>query len=533
MSLQLSEKFSLPKEAVLWTFAFLAIRGAGKTYDAAKLAEQILKQGYPIVVFDPMGIWWGLRVGINGHEGFPILIIGGQHQDIPIPLQAAKKGFSIVDENKLREMVNAILQAGLSVIVDTSNLSSRTQQTRTVAFFADELFKRNARYGIRHVFIEEADVYVPQRPLGETQASHTAIDNLVRRGGNFNLGCTMISQRSAVIDKDVLSQANCLVVLRVLYVRDKDAIREWVKNAVKNEAEMKKLAKWYDSLKKLKNGEAWLYSPEHNDLFEKIQFGERETLHASREYFLKETWEQKNITLRDVTLFVKAYKAKIEPKPTVQPIKPSVTSVITAKDSGYSVIKREEPQKTTVGEAVGKTVAEPTVQQWKTVGETPSQIHNPQSALDKMEMRIPDQQEAQVQIPLPSSGTITSPSRTQYGPALEQAPDSVVQQSLPTIEIHQTRPILRLPVESLNEPTTALGRLAVVIVNREGSNPTRWTRKGLKDALVAHSWPTDGADEAIDQLIRWEILRLDKASYLWARRERIKTVETSPILGIQ
>src|SRR5256885_2590277 len=44
MSLQLSDKFSLPKDAVLWTFAFLAIRGAGKTYDAAKLAEQILKQ---------------------------------------------------------------------------------------------------------------------------------------------------------------------------------------------------------------------------------------------------------------------------------------------------------------------------------------------------------------------------------------------------------------------------------------------------------------------------------------------------------
>ena len=144
MSLQLSQKFSLPKEAVLWTFAFLAIRGAGKTYDAAKLAEQILKLGYPIVVFDPMGIWWGLRVGVNGHEGFPILIIGGQHQDIPIPLQSAKKGFSIVDETKLREMVNAILQAGLSVIVDTSNLSSRTQQTRTVAFFADELFEKVA-----------------------------------------------------------------------------------------------------------------------------------------------------------------------------------------------------------------------------------------------------------------------------------------------------------------------------------------------------------------------------------------------------
>jgi hypothetical protein len=359
MSLQLSDKFSLPKDAVLWTFAFLAIRGAGKTYDAAKLAEQMLKLGYPIVVFDPMGIWWGLRVGIDGHEGFPVVIVGGQHQDLAIPLQSAKKGFSVVDEQKLREMVNGILEAGLSVIVDTSTLSSRTQQTRTVAIFADELFKKNARFGMRHVFIEEADVYCPQKPLGETQASHTAIDNLVRRGGNFNLGCTMISQRSAVIDKDILSQANCLVALRILYVRDKDAIREWVKNAVKNEAEMRKLAKWYDSLKSLKNGEAWIYSPEHNDLFDKVQFGQRETLHASREYFLKETWEQKNITLKDVTQFVHEYKAKIEPA------KPKVQESPTGSQPGVPVPSRVQVSQ----EITGPTLDDPAVP----TGNSPSQ----------------------------------------------------------------------------------------------------------------------------------------------------------------
>jgi len=65
LSLQLSKKFSLPKEAALWAFVVLAIRGAGKTYDAAKLAEQMMRLGIPIVVFDPMGIWWGLRVGVE------------------------------------------------------------------------------------------------------------------------------------------------------------------------------------------------------------------------------------------------------------------------------------------------------------------------------------------------------------------------------------------------------------------------------------------------------------------------------------
>jgi hypothetical protein len=313
MSLQLSEKFALPKEASLWAFAILAIRGAGKSYDAAKMAEQMLKLGIPIVVLDPMGIWWGLRVGINGHQGLPVLIFGGDHADLLIPLSIGKnKRAEVVDEDKLRLAVNAILKSGLSIVLDTSRLS-RTQQTRAVGIFGDELFRKNAPYGVRHVFIEEADVYCPQKAMGETQASHTAIDNLVRRGGNFNLGVTMITQRAAVLDKDVLSQANCLIAMRLMWDPDKKTVQTWVQSRVKNEKEIRKLAKWYDSLKELKNGEAWVYSPEH-DIFERVQFGERETLHASRDFFLKESWEQKNIQLADVKQFVEEYRQKFEPK---------------------------------------------------------------------------------------------------------------------------------------------------------------------------------------------------------------------------
>ena len=310
MSLQLSSKFALPKDAVLWSFAIVAIRGAGKSYDAAKMAEEMLKLGIPIVVFDPMGIWWGLRVGVSPasdhvaveNPGMPVLIFGGRHQDLPIPTTTSKTKHEIIDEPRLRQTVNAILKAGLSVVLDTSELSI-TQQTRAVGIFGDELFRKNADYGTRHVFIEEADVYCPQKPRGETEMSHTAIDNLVRRGGNYNLGVTMITQRAAVLDKDVLSQANCLIAMRLMWQPDKKTVQSWVQSQVKNEREVKKLAKWYDSLKDLKNGEAWIYSPEH-DIFERVQFGERETLHASREFFLKETWEQKNITLRDVREFV-------------------------------------------------------------------------------------------------------------------------------------------------------------------------------------------------------------------------------------
>lgn len=482
MSLQLSSKFSLPREAVLWTFAFLAIKGAGKTYDAAKLAEQMLKHGFPIVVLDPIGIWWGLRVGIEGREGFPIVIIGGDHGDLGIPLHEAKKNYTIVDEAKLRQMVIGILLARLSVIVDTSRLKSRTQQTRTVAIFADELMNQNAKYGIRHVFIEEADQYCPQKPMGETQASHAAVDRLIRIGGNFNLGGTMITQRAAVLDKDVLSQTTCLVALRTVFVRDKNAIREWVKNAVKNEAEMKRLAKWYDSLKKLKNGEGWIYSPEH-DIFERVQFGQRETLHASREYFLQETWEQKNITLRDVTEFVKAYKAKIEPKPSVQTGKPSVASVITAKDSAVSAIKREISQAAPVGEAVDKTIGQPTVRWPETVGESPSQIHNSQPTLDKMEVRISPEQETPVQVHLSSPGPVESLGRTQYDPALGESSEQIV-----NFDLIEVRYVIHHKPDQETTLSTATqeGKTMYVMVNDRRGQPSGFSQ--IKEALQERAW---------------------------------------------
>lgn len=529
MSLQLSDKFSLPKDAPLWTFAFLAIKGAGKTYDAAKLAEQMIKNAVPIVVLDPMGIWWGLRVGVQG-EGLPVVIFGGDHADLHIPTILSKdKRHQIIDEDKLRQVVVAILQAHLSVVFDTSQLSI-TQQTRAVSIFCDTLYHKNAPYGIRHVFIEEADEYCPQEPKGEKQASKEAIDQLVRRGGNPNIGVTMITQRAAVLNKNVLSQTSCLFVLRIQWMKDKNTIREWVKDAVKDEREVKKLAKWYDSLKELKNGEAWVYSPEHDLDLVKVQFGERETLHATREYFLKETWEQKNITLTDVSLFIKAYKAKIEPKPTVQPIKPTVTSLIRATDSGETAIKREISQERPVGQADDKTIGTPTVQWRETVGKTSSQTDNKGPALDSMEMRIPTQQETPMQVHLPSTGPSEGTSRTQYGSTLEQTSQServTVLLSKPNLIVPIGRPRLMMD----EEPKTLLGKVCVVL-KRRGRKDMIF-KKTIMEGLASHGWAREDPSEVIAQLLRIELLMDKGKNGYYADLDRIEILEHEGVVQVQ
>lgn len=314
----ISKKLSLPEDAARWTFADLAIKGAGKTYAACVLAEEFINGGVPIVAIDPMGIWWGLRVGINSNAGLPVVVFGGRHADLPIPT-STEKSHEIVNEPKVRLMVKAILQARMSAVIDTSDFS-KSMSRRIVAIFISELYRLNQDYGVRHVFLEEADEWIPQRQrAGDAwaNAAFGAVDDLVRKGGNFLLGCTLITQRSAVLNKDVLTQINCLIALRILHKLDKDAVKTWIESVANPED--KRTLKFVDSLKDLKNGEAWVWHPEEPSIFERVQFRERTTLHATREYFTRSQFEQKDISMQDVGEFVAKFRKTFDPQKPVPP----------------------------------------------------------------------------------------------------------------------------------------------------------------------------------------------------------------------
>ncbi len=436
MTLRISETLELPNEAGTWTFAILAIKGAGKTYGACDLAEEMVKNNIPIVALDGLGIWWGLRVGVKGKQGLPIVVFGGQHQDLPIPLKFGKNTkIKIVDEDRLRLMVAAILEAGINAVLDTSEFS-KSMQRRMVATFVLELNHLNAHYGVRHVFIEEADMWCPQRGMtGDVAVSAGAIDDLVRRGGNFNLGCTLITQRSAVLNKDVLTQANCLIVLRILHKLDKDAVKTWVESVA--HPKDPKIMKWFDSLRELKNGEAYVWKPENPKIFKQIKFRKRETLHATREFFLSSA--PKNVKMMDVSEFVGKFKNVFEPKV-------------------------KEPPKTL-------QLQMPVEQLRKVAGDLPQiQFTNPFGSYRS-------------NAPLPQTPSIQSQ---------EEAPVITVPRTEATF-INQPRSYtFNLPEP---EPRTVLGRLLIVFMkytDRAGNR--KWTFSSILETLTNEGWPT-GEDE--------------------------------------
>jgi hypothetical protein len=88
--IHLSESLSLPNDAVTQPFAFLARRGAGKSYGAMKLAEGMLDIGAQVLAIDPVGIWYSLRIAADGKgKGYDLPIFGGLHADLQRKLAAA------------------------------------------------------------------------------------------------------------------------------------------------------------------------------------------------------------------------------------------------------------------------------------------------------------------------------------------------------------------------------------------------------------------------------------------------------------
>ncbi len=259
----LSPDLQLPVEAVTQTFGILAVKGAGKTNTGVVMVEELLERGQKVVIADPVGVWFGLRSTAAGDKaGYPIVIFGGDRGDLPITEADG-------------EMVASALVAGkFSAILDFSNFR-KNQQTRFMTDFAETLYRKN-RTPI-HFMIDEADAFAPQKPFRGQERMLGALEDIVRRGRARGIGCTMISQRPAVLNKNVLTQIEVLIVLRIVSPQDRDAIELWLEVNV----EKAKRKEVMESLASLKLGEAWVWSPSWLSIFKRVQIRRRGTFDSS------------------------------------------------------------------------------------------------------------------------------------------------------------------------------------------------------------------------------------------------------------
>ncbi len=91
-TLRIAKDLQLPLDAVTQTLAAIGRKGAGKTYLATKIAEEMLDAQAQVVALDPVGNWWGLRVGADGKsKGKELFVIGGDHGDVPLTPEAGAR----------------------------------------------------------------------------------------------------------------------------------------------------------------------------------------------------------------------------------------------------------------------------------------------------------------------------------------------------------------------------------------------------------------------------------------------------------
>lgn len=259
-ALRISDDLTLPVDASTGTFGILATKGAGKSNAGVVMAEEMYDVGIPWVAVDPKGDWWGIRSSSDGKgPGLPIIVFGGRHGDLPLEPTAG----ALIAE--------LVLTQRISCVVDVSQFT-KADTNRFLLAFGQHLFNHADDNEIEplHVFLEEAHEYLPQRVPGDEAKVVNAWQKIVKQGRFKGIGCTMISQRSSVLNKDVLELIDTLIVLRTMGPRSRKSIAEWVHDQDVDEGLLA-------SLPALKAGEAWVWSPGELGIIQRIQFRRRRT----------------------------------------------------------------------------------------------------------------------------------------------------------------------------------------------------------------------------------------------------------------
>lgn len=263
------KRFTLPPDFVTETAAILARRGGGKTYTGNVVAEGLLECGHQVVVIDPLNAWWGLRSSADGKRpGYPIVIFGGSRGDLPLDKGMGEGIADLVAENP-----------SFSCVLSLRHLSKGAQK-RFVTAFASRLFDRKGDEKLAtavHIFMDEADIFCPQQVMAREAEMVGAIDDLVRRGRQSGIGVTMITQRSAALNKNVLSQAELLIAGQITGSHDKKAILSWI---IDN-ADQSKQKEFMASLAKLQIGQFWFWSPRWLEVLAQVDVRKRNTFDSS------------------------------------------------------------------------------------------------------------------------------------------------------------------------------------------------------------------------------------------------------------
>ena len=229
------------------------------------MAEEMLKAGQPIVAYDPTGAWWGLKSSADGKQpGFPVVIFGGEHADVPL------------EETAGETIAATIVEKRIPAILDCS-LLRKGARVRFMTTFCETLYHRNREP--LHLFLDEAQTVAPQNIRAMPEASRLlgAVEDIILQGRRRGLGLTAIGPRPAIINANIRSACQTLIAMRIGSGKlDRKAIEEWIE-AHGDPEQAKEMMREIAALPK---GDGWIWNPAEG-IFQRVHFRQRETFDSS------------------------------------------------------------------------------------------------------------------------------------------------------------------------------------------------------------------------------------------------------------
>ena len=256
----------IPNAALDDRLGFIGTSGSGKTYNAGGAIERLLRRKARVVIVDPLGVWWGLRLLADGKTQSPydVAIFGGPHGDLPLNEHAG----ALIGET-------AATMAE-SCIIDLSQLGTKSAERRFMTAFLETIY-RKATGEPFHLVVDESDLFAPQKPPKGDETLLNLMEQIVRRGRVKGFIPWLISQRPAVLNKNVLSQVDGLIAFKLTASQDRDALDGWIEGQA-DKAQGKAIK---DGLPALQVGRGIVWVPGRGVL-NAVTFPAKETFDSSR-----------------------------------------------------------------------------------------------------------------------------------------------------------------------------------------------------------------------------------------------------------
>ena len=346
--------------------SIIAKTGAGKSYTAGILMEEIMDKKVPLLVIDPHGEYSQMRnpnKESKNPKGYKEQIVEYNEDKplrlndqlspmellhiVPAKLTQSQKALmyatikelnpltlsnlietlaneqditsinliSILDYLKSLNLFSSdftpyseVIQPGKCSIVNLKGIPPEIQEIIVYKLLKD-LFEQRKLGNIAPFFtvIEESHNFAPERSYGEAKSS-SIIRTIAGEGRKFGLGLCVLTQRPARLDKNVLSQCSTQIILKITNPNDLKSITNSVEN-VTSETE--------GEIKNLPIGTALVAGVVETPLFVKIR--PRKSLHGGATINILEETEDMLKDLKDYAK--KEILPIITPKTTVRDMK--------------------------------------------------------------------------------------------------------------------------------------------------------------------------------------------------------------------